>query len=79
MTERMTGGIAGTTKSDMDAVITKPTTGKGTDPTLRRHLLRLIRQLARGDCAIDAGQGSEVRLTGAEERTYPEAVIAQAC
>lgn len=79
MTERMTGRIAGTTKSDMDAVITKPTTGKGTDPTLRRHLLRLIRQLARGDCAIEAGQGSEVRLTGAEERTYPEAVIAQAC
>lgn len=79
MTERVTGRMAGTTKSDMDAVITKPTTGKGTDPTLRRHLLRLIRQLARGDCAIEVGEAGEVRLTGAEERTYPEAVIAQAC
>jgi hypothetical protein len=62
----------------MGAAMTKPAAGKGADQTLRRHLLRLIRQLARGDCAIEAGQAGEVRLAGAEERTYPQAVIAEA-
>lgn len=76
--ERMTGRMVGTTTRRMDAVMTKPAARKGADPILRRHLLRLIRQLARGDCAIEAGQAGEVRLTGVEERTYPEGVIAEA-
>ncbi|WP_245446890.1 DUF6456 domain-containing protein [Neorhizobium sp. T25_27] len=62
----------------MIEAIRKPVMDKAADPTLRRHLLRLIRQLARGDCAITAGEAGEIRLVGAEERTYPEAVIAQA-
>jgi len=62
----------------MTETIRKPVTDKGTDPSLRRHLLRLIRQLARGDCAIETGQTGEARLTGGEERTYPQAVIAEA-
>lgn len=47
------------------------------DPLLRRDLLRLIRQLARGACALEA-VGDEVRLIGAEDRRYPEAVVAEA-
>ncbi|WP_117191006.1 DUF6456 domain-containing protein [Rhizobium terrae] len=48
----------------------------------RRHLLRLIRQLARGECSATRVGGDAIRLTGlavgAGERTYPEAVIAEA-
>lgn len=62
----------------MTEAIRKPVMDKAADPAFRRHLLRLIRQLARGDCAIAAGEAGEVRLIGAEERIYPEAVIAQA-
>ncbi|MDQ0133269.1 hypothetical protein J2T08_001170 [Neorhizobium galegae] len=62
----------------MTEAIRKSVMDKAADPALRRHLLRLIRQLARGDCAIEAGNAGEVRLIGAEERTYPEAVIARA-
>lgn len=62
----------------MIETIRKPVTDKGTDPNLRRHLLRLVRQLARGDCAIETGPAGEARLTGGEERTYPQAVIAEA-
>ncbi len=62
----------------MTEAIRKTAMVSATDPTRRRHLLRLIRQLARGDCVIEAGQAGEVRLTGAEERSYPEGVIAEA-
>jgi hypothetical protein len=62
----------------MTEAIRKSVKDKAADPALRRHLLRLIRQLARGDCTIAAGEAGEIRLVGAEERTYPEAVIAQA-
>jgi len=56
--------------------MTEKTDGKP-DPALRKHLLRLVRQLARGECHIEAA-GGEVRLTGTDERRYPEAVIAKA-
>ncbi|CDZ48439.1 DUF6456 domain-containing protein [Neorhizobium galegae] len=62
----------------MTEAIGKSMTGKADIPDLKRHLLRLIRQLARGECAIEAGEGAEARLTGAEERLYPQAVIARA-
>ncbi|MCQ1569679.1 DUF6456 domain-containing protein [Neorhizobium galegae] len=62
----------------MTEAIRKPVMDKAADPARRRHLLRLIRQLARGDCTIAAGEAGEIRLIGAEERAYPEAVIAQA-
>ncbi|MCQ1849969.1 DUF6456 domain-containing protein [Neorhizobium galegae] len=62
----------------MTEAIEKSMTGKADIPDLKRHLLRLIRQLARGECAIEAGEGAEARLIGAEERLYPQAVIARA-
>lgn len=62
----------------MTDAIGKPVPGKADIPDLKRHLLRLIRQLARGECTIETGEGAEVRLTGAEERLYPQAVIARA-
>lgn len=51
---------------------------RASNPASRKQLLRLIRQLARGDCGIQRTQGGEIRLSGAEERLYPEAVVSQA-
>ncbi|MFB9951387.1 DUF6456 domain-containing protein [Rhizobium puerariae] len=48
------------------------------DPALRRQLVKLVRQLARGECRVEAVEGSGLRLTGAEERFYPEAIVAEA-
>ena len=56
----------------------EPVTGRKSDPSLRKQLLRLVRQLARGDCAIHHTADGEARLAGAEERLYPQAVIAEA-
>lgn len=44
----------------------------------RRHLLRLIRQLARGDCTIETAEDGHLRLTGAEQRLYPEEIVTEA-
>ncbi|WP_246617432.1 DUF6456 domain-containing protein [Rhizobium populisoli] len=52
---------------------------KSETPPLRKHLLRLIRQLSRGDCAVGTAEDGQLRLTGAEERLYPEAAITEAC
>ncbi|TDX82399.1 hypothetical protein EDE05_10876 [Neorhizobium sp. R1-B] len=51
---------------------------RASNPASRKQLLRLIRQLARGDCGIQRTQGGEIRLSGVEERLYPEAVVSQA-
>ncbi len=48
-------------------------------PSLRKHLLRLIRQLARGKCTVEPSDDGRLRLTGADERLYPEMVIDEAC
>jgi len=47
--------------------------------SLRKHLLRLVRQLSRGDCTVEEAEGGQLRLTGAEERLYPEATVTEAC
>lgn len=48
------------------------------DPSSRKHLLRLVRQLARGACTFEA-VGDELRLIGADdERRYPQAVVMKA-
>ena len=47
-------------------------------PQTRKQLLRLVRQLARGECAMAPAADGQVRLSGSEERLYPQAVIAAA-
>ncbi|WP_105381874.1 DUF6456 domain-containing protein [Neorhizobium alkalisoli] len=53
-------------------------TEKTSNPASRKQLLRLIRQLARGECGIQRTEAGEIRLSGAEERLYPEEVVSQA-
>lgn len=48
------------------------------DRSFGKQLLRLIRQLARGECAVETAEGGEMRVTGGGERLYPQAVIAEA-
>ncbi len=43
-----------------------------------RQLLRLVRQLTRGECRVSAA-GENVTVTGHEERRYPGSVIREAC
>ena len=49
------------------------------DPIAARQLLRLIRQLSRGPCLVEAAEEGRVRLLGTGERVYPQAVISEAC
>jgi hypothetical protein len=48
-------------------------------PDVRKLLLRLIRQLARGECGMEDVDGDMVRVTrDADERIYPKAAIKEA-
>jgi hypothetical protein len=44
----------------------------------RRQLVRLVRQLVRGACEVLPGTDGMLRLSGAEERVYPQDVVRQA-